>query len=54
MFDPVEAVAATAQVQGFFELAHDPPQRAAHAVHLDIAAAPYAVFVSHQSTARSV
>jgi hypothetical protein len=54
MFDPVDAVAATAQVQGFLELAHDAPQGAAHAVDLDIAAAAYAVLVPHQSTARSV
>jgi hypothetical protein len=54
MFDPVEAVATTAQVKGFLELAHDSPQRAAHAVDFDIASAAYAVLVPHQSTARSV
>src|SRR5579871_2106940 len=52
MFDPIDAVAAAAQVQGFLELAHDAPQGAAHAIDLDVAAAAYAVLVPHLKAPR--
>jgi hypothetical protein len=48
-------VAAPAQAERLFELSHDPRERAAHAVKLDVAPAPDAVLMpTHYKTARSV
>jgi hypothetical protein len=41
------SVAVATQMQGFLELAHDLLERAAHAIELDIGAAPEAMLVPH-------